>query len=139
MKKTNSKYLLFGLIGVIVIGAVVLLTQYSGQMFQGDLIRSVSTYPVTTTSPISTTSTAQFDYLGMIQKLEKRVLALETANTVLQNKINTTNATLKQTNTAVEGSRLMFNYLCKNVFTGYEINYCIESIDRYYSINSTSY
>lgn len=143
MKKTNNKYLLFGLIGLVVVGAVVVLTQSSGQLFQGALIKTLSPTTTSTTSPTYSTSTVQVDYLGMIQNLEKRVLALETANTALQNKINTTNATLTQTNTAVAevkgDAKEMLNYFCAQIFSGYDIYTCEANIDYNFSMDTTSY
>lgn len=73
MKKPNNKYLLFGLVGLLVVGAVIVLTQSSGQMFQGALVTKL---PGTTTT-YSTTTVTLDSVNKEVQALKARVTELE--------------------------------------------------------------
>ncbi len=116
MKKTNNKYLLFGLVGLLVVGAVVVLSQNAGQTMQGDLIRSVTptTTDLTTTSttssytaPDQTTLTlarieGKIDTLtSLVQAQKLKVDALTSSLQAQNTKIDTLNSSLTKFRTKV--------------------------------------
>lgn len=70
MKKTNTKYLLFGLVGLVVGGAIVALTQSSGQLFQGALIAPIPTTAIQPTTTATTTLTTTALYSAKLTNLE---------------------------------------------------------------------
>ncbi len=90
MKNTNNKYLLFGLVGLIVGGAVVVLTQNSGQLFQGALLPATTSY---------TTTTVTLDSVNRdLQALKAKVAGVE----------KTALATKSTVNTLIDGIKVQF-------------------------------